>query len=155
MLISQLFWEQSEPWKALALAHIDRMGAACSQLVEFILQKVTTPEVQSRLLSLRVEMRKILQKKYSGDLMRLTGSVQVRLHDKNFLPRPGYSITEYIDPQKLEVNMKDQIEQDMDEFSAEEALDCQTAYYELTLRFNTHSHFPNALEFTDATCRKN
>ncbi|KAJ9655214.1 hypothetical protein H2201_008851 [Coniosporium apollinis] len=170
MLISQLFWEQSEPWKALALAHIDRVGAACSRFVELVLQKVTTPEVWSRLLSLRVEgalssalassraelgriiedklrhpitynhyytttVQKIRQKKYSGDLMRLTGSARIKVHEKNFLPGPGYSTTGYIDPQKLEVNMKDQIEQDMDKFSAEEALDCQTAYYKDELKY--------------------
>lgn len=56
MLISQLFWEQSEPWEALALAHVKKVAAVCNQLVKFVLQKVTALEIQSRLLSLRVDV---------------------------------------------------------------------------------------------------
>jgi hypothetical protein len=41
----------------------------------------------------------------------------------------------YIDPKKLEMDMEGSIEQDMDKFSAEDALDSQLAYYKDELKY--------------------
>ncbi len=55
MLISHLFWEQSEAWNALSLTHIDQVATICRMFVDLVLQHVATPEVHSRLLGLRIE----------------------------------------------------------------------------------------------------
>ena len=52
------------------------------------------------------------------------------------MTKEGTQTTEtYIDPKKLEMDMEDNIEQDMDKFSAEDALDSQLAYYKDELKY--------------------
>ncbi|KAF2810357.1 Dynamin family protein [Mytilinidion resinicola] len=55
MLISQLFWEQSERWEMLAMKHIERVASVCDEFVRNVLQHAATPEIVARLLELRVE----------------------------------------------------------------------------------------------------
>ncbi|KAI9824015.1 MAG: hypothetical protein M1826_007548 [Phylliscum demangeonii] len=170
MLISQLFWEQSEPWEACALAHIDQVASVCDQFIHLVLQHSASSDVRSRLLTLKVEaaleeslsasreeLRKIIsdkrrhpitynhyytttlqnnrRKKYGQSLMRISKTATVSVNEKTFMAGSGYTTKEYVDPQKLAQAVGKQIEQDMDRFSAAEALDSQIAYYKDELKY--------------------
>jgi hypothetical protein len=54
ILISHLFWDQSERWESLARGHIDLVANACERFVLHVLDHVTAPEVKSRLLTMTV-----------------------------------------------------------------------------------------------------
>jgi hypothetical protein len=49
LIVSQLFWEQSTPWKDLALAHIDSVAAKCATFVDTVLLEAAPPDIRSRL----------------------------------------------------------------------------------------------------------
>ncbi|KJY02324.1 dynamin family protein [Zymoseptoria brevis] len=49
LLMSQLFWEQSENWERLAVEHIANVDALCDAFVRTAIQHVTPPEVATRL----------------------------------------------------------------------------------------------------------
>ena len=166
MLISQLFWEQSEPWKDLAMEHIERVAGACNRFVKTVLQHAASPEIESRLLRLHIDaalesslsasraelakiiadkarhpmtynhyytttIQKIRQEKYGNALIKLADGAEVSVERKNYLPGPGYTTQKYIDPKLLREQVDSHIEQNMDKFSAEEALDCHIAYYKV------------------------
>ncbi|KAF2499712.1 Dynamin family protein [Lophium mytilinum] len=170
MLISQLFWEQSERWEMLALEHIERVACVCDKFVRCVLQHAAAPEIVTRLLELRIEgalesslrtskeeLRKIIadkaghpmtynhyytttiqkmrQDKYSRALMRMTDDAKVTVDKKTWAAGSGYTSQTYIDPQILRNKIDGSIEQDMDKFSAEEALDSQIAYYKDELKY--------------------
>ena len=54
MLISQLFWEQSERWESLARAHIDFVANSCKIFLLDVLDHVASTDVKARLLDLTV-----------------------------------------------------------------------------------------------------
>lgn len=49
MLMSQLFWQQSQNWQSLALAHIDRIDALCAAFVRSAIDAVTPETISERL----------------------------------------------------------------------------------------------------------
>ncbi|KAL9095009.1 MAG: hypothetical protein Q9165_002611 [Trypethelium subeluteriae] len=55
MLISHLFWEQSEPWEKLANDHIDAIAQKCNKFVRLALNNVATEDVCGRLWGFKVE----------------------------------------------------------------------------------------------------
>ncbi|KAF2229407.1 Dynamin family protein [Viridothelium virens] len=55
MLISHLFWEQSEPWKKLANDHIDEIAKKCTKFVRLALENVATEDVCGRIWEFKVE----------------------------------------------------------------------------------------------------
>lgn len=163
LLISQLFWEQSEPWNALATAHINKVADACKDFVKIVLQHAAAPEIESRLVGLcvdaalesslqasRGELAKIIADKARPPMTYnhyYTTTVQKQRRNKyasvlaavtDTLTMAGKrSINEHgqalIEPQMLRERMGTQVVQDMDKFSAEEALDSQSAYYKVSL----------------------
>ncbi|TGO54665.1 hypothetical protein BELL_1502g00010 [Botrytis elliptica] len=48
-LISQLFWEQSEKWKALASTHMEDVSDACTEFLQVLLHDKAPKDVESRL----------------------------------------------------------------------------------------------------------
>nr|KMM69066.1 VPS1/SPO15 protein [Coccidioides posadasii RMSCC 3488] len=54
MLISHLFWEQSERWDTIAREHINRVAATCRAFLHLILDYTAAPEIKPRLLNLTV-----------------------------------------------------------------------------------------------------
>lgn len=54
-LISQLFWEQSQPWENIASEHIAGVAAACKDFVYTVLQHVAPSEFLPRLTGLSVD----------------------------------------------------------------------------------------------------
>ena len=55
MVISQLFWEQSQPWEVIALEHISRVARACKDFVYAVLQHAAPSEFLPRILGLSVD----------------------------------------------------------------------------------------------------
>jgi len=161
MLISQLFWEQSEPWEMLAKAHISAVASVCSKFVEDVLETAASKEVKPRLWTLKIEaalkasldaaqeeLKKLIQDKgrhpitynhYYTTTIQKARSKKYR--DKllssaskaNTLVKTRYEgMVNYVDPSTLGKKLGDDIELDMDKFSAEEALDSQSAYYKVS-----------------------
>jgi GTPase SAR1 family protein len=55
LLISQLFWEQSENWKAIADYHIEQVAAVCYNFVLAAVDFVADADVSNRLRSIKLE----------------------------------------------------------------------------------------------------
>ena len=55
LLISHLFWEQSENWKSMAEYHIDRVAEVCSKFVRFAVGGTVSSDVSGRLVALKVD----------------------------------------------------------------------------------------------------
>ncbi|KAK4541234.1 hypothetical protein LTR36_008150 [Oleoguttula mirabilis] len=159
LLMSQLFWEQSEHWKDLARAHVDRVNALCSAFVGMAIRTVVNEEMAEK-----VQMAKIDQalKDRCEDAVR---ELQSLIEDKQRPPitsDPSYTAAvqesrarktkakfdalmnqakvnvpvgdsgeqkAMLNPEVLQNVLKELTEPDMDKPSAEDALDCQLAYY--------------------------
>jgi hypothetical protein len=165
-MISQLFWEQSESWNALAKDHINHVAHCCQIFVHQALDEVTSPDVKANLLSMIVdpslhnahqnalnELEKIDEDKKRHPITYnhyFTTTLQ-KMQRKRYKTQlkaaaDGATVTinaggvsstgRYIDPNKLHTSMDRQIELDMDKFSAEQALDAQAAYYKVCSSFN-------------------
>lgn len=55
LLMNQIFWEQSEPWEGMAMAHIDRIDNLCSQFVQTAVESVMEEDMAGRLLDLKID----------------------------------------------------------------------------------------------------
>jgi hypothetical protein len=55
MLISQLFWEQSQPWEKIALEHITSVAVICKEFVYSVLKHAAPAEFIPRLTGLSVD----------------------------------------------------------------------------------------------------
>ncbi|KAF1963020.1 hypothetical protein CC80DRAFT_499318 [Byssothecium circinans] len=172
MLISQLFWEQSQPWEKIASAHIDGVARQCKQFVYAVLEHAAPAEFLPRIKGLSVdaalkgalesakeELKKILADKarhpmtYNHYFTTTIQKQRTRKQQKATKKASEAAKTqiynghtrEYVnsyDETKLEHAMNNSIEQDMDAFSAQEALDNQRAYYKDELKY-----------FVNATCK--
>jgi hypothetical protein len=164
MLISQLFWEQSQPWEKLAVEHIHIVARACKVFVFTVLDETAPAEFKDRLLDSSVdatltksldnakeELQKLLKDKSrhpSTYNHYFTTTIQ-KMRQKKYraLARTAAEASEVavcvqsvgyqnkVDPLKLEVAMSTAVEQDMDVFSSQEALDAQRAYYKDELKY--------------------
>ncbi|OCL01429.1 hypothetical protein AOQ84DRAFT_306727 [Glonium stellatum] len=164
LLISQLFWDQSEPWNALATAHIHKVADVCNDFVKIVLPHAAPPEIESRLVGLRVEvalesslrasreeLAKIIADKARPPMTYnhyYTTTVQKQRQKKyagilsTITDTLGITkgcstepIGKLVEPHALKEQMESQIVLDMDKFSAEEALDSQAAYYKDELKY--------------------
>ena len=170
MLISHLFWEQSEPWEKLASAHIEQVFGICRQFVDHVLEHTVPPEVQSALMELkiqpaleeafsqsRIELSKIIEDKRSHPMTYnhyYTTTIQ-KMRENEFkksirslgskasvgVPNKwDGGTTTYVDREKLQGLTSSHIEQDMDRFSAREALNSQMAYYKVPSPWSLLNH---------------
>lgn len=56
LLVSDIFWEQSKPWEALASRHVKKVASMCRTVVTLMLDKVVgASEVRLRLMANKVE----------------------------------------------------------------------------------------------------
>lgn len=178
MLISQLFWEQSQPWEKIALEHITSVATICRDFVYNVLGHAAPAEFVARITSLSVdkalkdslteakeELTKLIKdntrhpmtynrESIHDDLFMQCNSLipidyftttiqkqRQRKHQKlTTAARKGVqeehrmgdgSCMSLIRPEKMEEAMTNAIEQDMDNFSSQEALDYQRAYYKV------------------------
>jgi hypothetical protein len=54
LIITQLFWDQSEPWEALARNHVNTVADVCKNFVLHVLDLTAATEVRAKLLTLTV-----------------------------------------------------------------------------------------------------
>lgn len=55
MLISQLFWEQSQPWEQIASQHVSTIASVCKEFIDTVLQDAAPFEFKDRLSTLCVD----------------------------------------------------------------------------------------------------
>jgi hypothetical protein len=166
LIISQLFWEQSTPWKELALEHIETVAAKCKLFVDIVLKETAPSDIQTRLVDhcvddalnsalkkAKLELSSIIEDK-ERNLMTYNHYFTAKIQDQRkskfaqilsnvakaaqvsrTKDEPGAKVETYIDPAKLEKDMHNGIEQNMDKFSAEDALNTQVAYYADELKY--------------------
>ncbi|PVH92842.1 GTP-binding protein [Periconia macrospinosa] len=164
MLISQLFWEQSQPWQQIASEHIASVAKKCKEFVDAVLQHTAPSEFHGRLTSISVdaalknaleeckdELRKII-----GDKLRdpmtynhyYTTTIQkmrqrkhrwigkkVRHESEAGYQQTGGNPVTLLNPDKMEKSFEDALEKNMDKFSSQEALDNQRAYYKDEIKY--------------------
>jgi hypothetical protein len=163
MLISQLFWEQSTPWNELALSHIEKVAHICKEFVYMVIEDIAPPEFKSRLTTMSVdaalgaslkaakeELSKLLKDKarhpstYNHYFTSTIQKTRQRKYQKitkeaskasqeSFMRADTGKNQTSVNSAKLEDNMNAALEQDMDVFSSQEALDTQRAYYKVRL----------------------
>ncbi len=166
LIVSQLFWEQSAPWKEIALEHIDTVAEKCKVFVGIVLEETAPADIRARLEDYSVDQTLTSSlKEAKTELMRIiddknrnlitynhyfTSKIQDQRKSKlaqvfNGIAKAaqvsltkeddGATIQTVIDPAKLTSEIHSGIEQNMDKFSAEEALDTQIAYYADELKY--------------------
>lgn len=163
MLISQLFWEQSQPWEQLAFDHVNRVAGACKNFVYIVIQEIAPPEFKGRLTTLSIdaaltaslnaakeELRKILKDKarhpstynhyFTTTIQKMRQRKQQKLtKDASEKSQQKIAIDgEYqwrLNPEAMQKALNDTIELDMDVFSSQEALDTQCAFYKVSINF--------------------
>jgi hypothetical protein len=164
MLISQLFWEQSQPWQQIASQHISTVASACKEFVDTVLQDSAPPEFIGRITALNVdsalkqalsraedELVKVLKDKDRHPTTYnhyFTTTVQKMRHRKHHqITKKAAKASEvmaydnngdacvHIDPETLAEEMEKVVELDMDVFSSQEALDIERAYYKGEIKY--------------------
>lgn len=162
LLMSQLFWEQSENWERLALEHIDRVDALCKHFVRDAINDVVVEDVSIRLQSLKLddalkrrranaceELQRLVEDKqrppitydpaYTATVQearaqKTTAKVQALMDQaKVDVGGEGEQKQTLVNAKLLQSQLKELIEPDMDKTSAEDALDSQLAYYQVRL----------------------
>lgn len=158
MLIGQLFREQSEPWAGLAKDHVSRVAEYCTLFTKDLLRSITNQDVYDKLLvhlvkpalerretTAYAELAKALDDKDNHPITYnhyYTTTVQ-RIRAKNHTKKLKMLVTKH----RSERTTKDQpsltcddfiqdmedavVEEDMDRFSADDALTSQMAYYKV------------------------
>jgi hypothetical protein len=164
MLISQLFWEQSQPWEQIASQHVGTIASACKEFIDTVVQDAAPSEFKDRLRTLYVdgaltqalagakeELHKILEDKarhpttYNHYFTTTVQKMRQRKHQKITKKASEVSqVTMYdrnnnlhinVDPGKLTEAMNKAIELDMDVFSCQEALDTERAFYKDEMKY--------------------
>ena len=161
LLISQLFWEQSEPWEELASAHINRIAAFCERFVYRLVKVITSEDVFDKVMRYKVmpalearftaahgELKKIIEDKgshpitynhyYTATIQKMRSEKQARMmkklvkqHQSPIQGVDGRSHYE-LDTNSLAASLAaTSVEEDMDRFSAHDALTSQMAYYKV------------------------
>ncbi|EME83982.1 uncharacterized protein MYCFIDRAFT_187187 [Pseudocercospora fijiensis CIRAD86] len=161
LLMSQLFWEQSEHWEELASQHIDRVSALCCAFAKAAIDDVVFTDVSIKLqasklddamrqrrLAALAELRQLIADKqrppitydpsytatvHEARSQKTTAKIQTLMDQaKVDVNNDGQNL---INAQLLTNQLKEFIEPDMDKTSAEDALDSQLAYYKDRVRY--------------------
>ncbi|KAH6866866.1 dynamin family protein-like protein [Alternaria rosae] len=164
MLISQLFWEQSQPWEHIASQHVGTIASACKEFIDTVLQAAAPSEFKDRVSTLYVdsaltqaltgakeELHKILKDKdrhpttYNHYFTTTVQKMRQRKHQKIIKKASKASevsiydcedkLRKYVDPGKLTEAMDKAIEPDMDVFSSQDALDTERAFYKDEMKY--------------------
>ncbi|RYN59495.1 hypothetical protein AA0117_g13105 [Alternaria alternata] len=164
MLISQLFWEQSQPWAQIASQHVGTIASACKQFIDAVLQDAAPSEFEDKLRTLYVdgaltealagakqELQKILKDKARHPTTYnhyFTTTIQkMRQRKTQKIAKKASEASEvrtldrhsiphmHVDPGKLTEAMDKAIELDMDVFSSQEALDTERAFYKDEMKY--------------------
>ncbi|KAG4033600.1 hypothetical protein MFRU_004g01050 [Monilinia fructicola] len=149
-LISQLFWEQSEKWEALASIHMEDVSDVCTNFLKELLHEKVPKDVESRLWLYFEEKLKIRHQAAARELGLLvedlaqhpinynhyfTDTIHKRREDrqKAAMEKAFSEATMYqdTDPSVLYSSYSKTTQKDMDGFSCEEALDNLFAIYKV------------------------
>ncbi|KAI2083693.1 hypothetical protein LOZ36_005476 [Ophidiomyces ophidiicola] len=133
MLISHLFWEQSEDWVAIAERHIVRVHAACTRFLHFILEHATAPEIKQRLFDFAVAP--VMKSIHQAALDELPKKATIDVDEKTWTSGKGYETKGYVDPIILNGILPQAVKQNMDKFSAEQAVNASNAYYKAERKY--------------------
>jgi hypothetical protein len=159
LLMSQLFWEQSENWERLALEHIDRVNAVCTDLVRTAIDGAVWADVAAKLkaarledglknrlelargeLALLIEDKKRPPITYDPSYIANVKKAREKKTDTKWKALIAQSTVEIeqdgkkqklANPDVLRKKMQELQDNDMDKQSAEDALDSQLAYYKV------------------------
>ncbi|KAF2209027.1 hypothetical protein CERZMDRAFT_114173 [Cercospora zeae-maydis SCOH1-5] len=163
LLMSHLFWEQSENWEHLALAHIEKVNALCANFVKAAIDEVVFEDVSDKLSALRmdaaVKQRRANAGKELDQLIldqqrppitydpsytakmqeartqKTTAKIQALMEQAKVVVDGETGKQTLINAQLLANQLKEVAEPDMDKNSAEDALDSQLAYYKDKVRY--------------------
>ncbi|KAB8294947.1 hypothetical protein EYC80_006900 [Monilinia laxa] len=149
-LVSQLFWEQSEKWEALASTHMEDVFDVCTNFLKTLLHDKVPKDVESRLWLYFEEKLKIRHQAAARELGLLvedlsqhpinynhyfTDTIHKRREDrqKAAMEKAVAEATEDqdTDPSVLYSSYNKSTQKDMDGFSCEEALDNLFAIYKV------------------------
>ncbi|GAB1742598.1 hypothetical protein NU219Hw_g8136t1 [Hortaea werneckii] len=160
LLISQLFWEQSSNWQAIAAYHIENVASICWNLVETAVDHAVSKDIADRIKAVKVEnalasrleaakaelgriiadmkhhpitydpaytavVQKMRQEKHNAKFKKLVLKAKVDVVNAY----NKHQTDHYLKPDVMKNGMDSLLEPDMDKTSAEDALDCQQAYY--------------------------
>ena len=167
LLISQLFWEQSSNWQAIAAYHIENVASICWNLVETAVDHAVSKDIADRIKAVKVEnalesrleaakaelgriiadmkhhpitydpaytavVQKVRQEKHNAKYKNLVRNAEVDVFNASNSNRRE----SYLKPDVMNNGMNTLLEPDMDKTSAEDALDCQQAYYKVSVPSN-------------------
>ncbi|RMY46445.1 hypothetical protein D0865_09282 [Hortaea werneckii] len=165
LLISQLFWEQSSNWQVIAAYHIENVASVCWDLVETAVDHAVSKDVADRIKAVKLEnalasrleaakaelgriiadmkhhpitydpaytavVQKMRQENNNAKFKKLVSKAEVDVanHDSD-------RTENYLKPDVMMNGMNTLLEPDMDKTSAEDALDCQQAYYKEEVKY--------------------
>lgn len=159
MLISQLFKEQSEHWQELAYTHVRRVAAYCMTFAKVLLKSITTSDIFDKIMMYKVEpalerrtqdarsqLSAILQDKnghpitYNHYYTTTVQKIRAQRYAKKISQFAKQCDPDYNDSDgEVQIDLAalvaaaaaGSIEDDMDRFSAEDALTSQMAYYKV------------------------
>ncbi|KAI7233482.1 hypothetical protein KC330_g5346 [Hortaea werneckii] len=139
LLISQLFWEQSSNWHAIAAYHIENVASICWNLVETAVDHAVSKDIADRIKALKVESA--LASRLEAAKAEL-GRIIADMKHHPITYDPSYTaIVQKMRQEKHNAKFENLVEragaylQHMDKKSAEDALDCQQAYYKEEVKY--------------------
>ncbi|KAI7219756.1 hypothetical protein KC333_g2798 [Hortaea werneckii] len=165
LLISQLFWEQSSNWQAIAAYHIENVASICWNLVETAVDHAVSKDIADRIKAVKVEnalasrleaakaelgriiadmkhhpitydpaytavVQKMRQEKNNAKFKKLVSKAEIDVANYD-----SDRTENYLKPDVMMNGMNTLLEPDMDKTSAEDALDCQQAYYKEEVKY--------------------
>lgn len=153
LIISELFWEQSENWFSMGISHMEKVATQCEEFVALALEEISPADVSSRLQAYRTddELAKRLEaareefQKILGDMKRhpitynhnYTLAIQkMRSTQKNTSLKSSLAAITTLqrDDGSLDIDgivagVHDKLQPDMDKHSCNDALSCLKAFY--------------------------
>ncbi|PPJ56708.1 hypothetical protein CBER1_09501 [Cercospora berteroae] len=163
LLMSHLYWEQSENWEYLALSHIDNINNLCASFVKAAINEVAFGDVAAKLHALKLdaavkkrresagkELRQLILDKQRHPVtydpsytvgvqearsQKTTARIQALIEQAQVEVDGATGKQPLINAQLLANRLKEVVEPDMDKCSAEDALDSQLAYYKDKVRY--------------------
>ncbi|PNS15047.1 Interferon-induced GTP-binding protein Mx2 [Sphaceloma murrayae] len=159
-IIGQLFRQQSIKWATLAADHVEKVSDLCASFVEQLLKTLTAPDVFTKVMTnivepelknrterAHAELKRVIEDKdgnpitynhyYTTTIQKMRVKKQERqtkqLMDKLSDTQGGVNLSDT--NELLNALNNAPIQQDMDKFSAEDALICHLAYYKDELKF--------------------
>ncbi|KMU74570.1 interferon-induced GTP-binding protein Mx [Coccidioides immitis RMSCC 3703] len=147
MLISHLFWEQSESWIPIARDHIERVISTCKIFLRHVMEYIASQEIKHRLLELTVfpvlrssrggfhTLQKAQYELFSAGIKEISQKATVEIDEKTWSGGRGYEKRSYVEPGLFRGMLNQLLERDMDRFSAEQAVNANDAYYKAERKY--------------------